>query len=127
MKIVDINLDNEMRKKEIENIIYNDLSPDKYALVHNYIANLQLGIEIKTQRIKEEQQEKELYKRSYNELKQNKLSDIDYQEIEQRLKDCEERLNNTDKFVSKLNSKGKDCRIYANIKLDILNKLRGKE
>ena len=67
---------------QIEDIIYNDLSPDKYCLIHNYVTNL--------------------YRES-------------------------QKLNNTIKFVKALNSKGKNCRIYANVKLDILNKLRGKE
>lgn len=41
-------------------------------------------------------------------------------------KELKERINKIDKFVSSLSSVGRGCEIYADVKRDILNVVRGK-
>lgn len=34
-------MNEEIKKKDIDNILYKELSPDRYCYIHNYIINLQ--------------------------------------------------------------------------------------
>ncbi len=44
-----------------------------------------------------------------------------------KIKELQQRIDNTTKFVQKLSSVGRGCEIYADVKRDILHNLKGEE
>lgn len=103
--------------KEILSLLNSSSWSNEAEKIEDYITNLQQAIEVKNERIKEEQQEKERYIKFYNELniwnkelqqenerlkvktKEQSLLLIDYQDMEQRYNDYKSRCEKANEYM----------------------------